>query len=273
MKKFKIGLQLFSVRDEMKADMESTLKEVKKMGYDCVEFAGYFGKSADEVKKLLEETGLECNSVHQTHNVYLEDFKTNVDYIKTFGVKYSVIPWMQKEKVGTEEFINEVKTVGAKLKEEGITLLYHNHDFEFEKKDGMYILDWVYSSVDSSILQTEIDTCWAKFAGCDPVEYILKYTGRAPIVHLKDFTANNFKGGPVYGLIDSKGEGGSSDSKNDTGFEFQPVGYGVQDIPSIIAAAEKAGTHTLIVEQDQSPTRPPLESAKMSIDYLRSLGL
>ena len=273
MKKFKIGLQLYSVRDDMKQDMRKTLQEVKDMGYDCVEFAGYFDKSAEEIKTMLDEIGLECVSVHQTHGVYVEDFEYNAKFIKTLGAKYSAIPWMNKDEIVTEKFISEVKEVGEKLSKEGITLLYHNHDFEFAKTGDQFILDWIYASVDASILQTEVDTCWVRYAGYDPADYIRKYNGRSPIVHLKDFVCDNFAGGPVYALIDENGVENKPKSREENGFKFRPVGHGIQDVKSIVKAAEEVGADILIVEQDQSPDRPALESAKMSREYLKSIGL
>ena len=106
-------------------------------------------------------------------------------------------------------------------------------------------------------------------------EYIRKYTGRSPIVHLKDFECKNFNMGPVYALISSDGgsdEAKKPESKDEAGFMFKPVGHGVQDIPAILAAAEDAGAEYVIVEQDSSVERPAMEAAKMSRDYLRSIG-
>ena len=273
MGKFKIGLQLYSVRDKMAEDMEATLKAVKEMGYDYVEFAGYFGKTAEEVRKLLDDIGLECISVHQAPGIFKTDYESSVEYLKTIGAKYVAIPWINKEDLITDEFVNLIKDLGAKFKKDGLTLLYHNHDFEFNKYEGKFILDWLYDTIDASLLETEIDTCWVRYAGYDPAEYVKKYTGRAPIVHLKDFKCSAFDGTPVYGLIDEKGENNEDGKDKKADFMFQPVGHGVQDVPSIIAAAEAAGAHTLIVEQDKSDDRPSLESVKMSIDYLKSLGL
>ena len=96
--------------------------------------------------------------------------------------------------------IEEIKMLGAKAAEYGMTLLYHNHDFEFIKIDGEYALDILYNEVPSEFLQTEIDTCWVNVGGENPAGYIEKYTGRAPVVHLKDFVGSN-NGGPLYKLI------------------------------------------------------------------------
>lgn len=274
MKKFKIGLQLYSVRDDMEKDMDATLRKVSEMGYECVEFAGYFGKPAEEVKAMLDKYKLEAVSVHQGYEVFLQDEKTNIDYLKTLGVKYCAIPWMDKNKhAGNDVFpqtVNEITSVAKALKANGIQMCYHNHDFEFEKFEDKFLLDWLYESIPSELLQPEIDTCWVKYSGNDPVEYINKYAGRLEILHLKDFVSDKFANGPVYALIDN--DGNSCESQKTNTFEFRPVGSGIQDFESILNAAEKAGIEYLIVEQDNCTTASPLESAKMSREYLKTLG-
>lgn len=276
MKKFKIGLQLYSIREDMEKDMDSALRQVKEMGYDCVEFAGYFGHSAEEVKAMLDKYGLECVSVHQAPQLFVDEGQKAVDYIKTLGVKYAAVPWYEKDKLaGSPEWDNTVKMfteVAELLKKNGIKMMYHNHDFEFNKVDGKFILDWIYDTIPQDLIEPEVDTCWVHYAGYNPAEYLLKYSGRINIVHLKDFACKNLGGGPVYALIDEDGNE-KKGSKEDNGFEFRPVGHGIQDIPSIIEASEKAGASVLIVEQDQSNDRPPMEAAKMSREYLKSLGL
>jgi len=274
MKKLKIGLQLYSVREEMSKDFFGTLKNVKHMGYDYVEFAGYFGKSAEEIKEMLDSLQLKCISVHQTYDVFLKNPEQEIKFIKTLGAKYSAIPWMASDsQAGTPSFpkvIADIASTGKLLKENGIQLLYHNHDFEFEKFEGKTKLDILYSSISEEYLQTEIDTCWLKYAGYDPTQYLLKYSKRSPVVHLKDFTSNSAKKGPVYALIDENGKEIKKDKDSD-GFKFKPVGQGVQDIPAIIKAALKAGTKYFIVEQDQSLELPALESAKESLNYLKKI--
>ncbi len=277
MKKFKVALQLFSVRDDMAADMDATLAKVKELGYDYVEFAGYFDHSAEEVKALLDKHGLECISVHQVYDVFLQDEKKNIDFLKTIGAKYCAVPWMGVEKhKGNDIFettVKEFNQVGSALKSAGIQLLYHNHDFEFEKFENKFLLDWLYETIDEDILKTEVDTCWVRYAGYDPAEYLRKYIGRSPVVHLKDFECTKLGGGPVYSLIDDSGKEGKKPSREESGFEFRPVGYGIQDFKAILEAAEEAGAEYVVVEQDQSNDRPALESAKMSREYLKTLGL
>ena len=274
----KDGIQLYSVRDDMEKDMDKTLGEIKAMGYDYVEFAGYFGKSAEEVAALLKKHDLKCISVHQTYDLFLKEGQAAVDYLKTIGAEYSAIPWLgienHKGHENCEKSYKEIEEVGKLLKKNGIQLLYHNHDFEFEKFEDKYLLDWLYDSIDEDILKTEIDTCWVHYAGEEPSAYLRKYTGRAPLVHLKDFVCKKLGGGPVYALISEDGtEMDKPKSKDDAGFEFRPVGEGIQDFKAILDAAKDAGAEYVIVEQDECPTASPLESAKISRENLRKLGV
>lgn len=273
MTKLPIGIQLYSVRDAMEKDFAGTIKALAEMGYDQVEFAGIFGKSAEEVKAICAEAGVTPISAHVGLNVVLPDIEGVVKTYAEIGCKYMVIPWAEgKVLPGGDEyaqFLENIKKIAAELRKYGMKLGYHNHDFEFVKIDGKNKLDILYADTDPADLQTQIDTCWAKVGGENPAEYVKKYTGRAPLVHIKDFVGE--KSNNMYGLID----GGKAEEVNEkpaVPFELRPVGYGVQDVAAIIAAAEAAGAESVIVEQDQpSMDKTPMECAKMSIDYIRSL--
>lgn len=274
MKQFKVGLQLYSVRNDMEKDFEGTLKAVKDMGYDYVEFAGFFGKSADEVKEILDRLGLTAISVHEGTQNFNEKGQEAIDYLKAIGIKYCAIPWYNKDDMENkwDEMIADFKNYSKALKDAGIKLLYHNHDFEFKKINGEYMMDRLYKELDSSVLDPEFDTCWVHYAGENPCEYIEKYAGRVEVIHLKDFVCKNLGGGPVYALIDKDGNE-IKGTKEDNGFEFRPVGSGIQNFPTILEAAEKSGTEIVIVEQDQFVGIEPLEGVKQSREYLKSLGL
>ena len=118
MKKFKVGLQLYSVRDAMEKDMDATLKAVKEMGYDYVEFAGYFGKTAEEVKALLDKYELKAISVHQATDLFEKEGKAAVDYLNTIGVEYSAIPWYDKNELynNWDETVKKFAEVSKLLK-------------------------------------------------------------------------------------------------------------------------------------------------------------
>lgn len=264
MEKIKVGIQLYSVSDYMEKDMDKALGEIKAMGYDYVEFAGYYDKSAEEIKALLDKHGLECVSIHRGLNRFFDNAQCEMDYLKILSPMYCVIPWYDVSKLaGNDEWEDTVKKFikhGEDLKANGIKLLYHNHSFEFNKFEGKYLLDWIYETISPELLDPEFDTCWVRFAGEDPCKYIEKFAGRVDVLHLKDFTCEKFPTGPVYDL-------------EENGFVFKPCGYGIMDFKKILASAEKAGTKYVIVEQDLHPERDSMEDIKFSREYLKSLGI
>ncbi|MBR5152816.1 MAG: sugar phosphate isomerase/epimerase [Clostridia bacterium] len=271
MKQFKVGLQLFSIRDKMEQDMDAALKAVKEMGYDYVEFAGYFGKTAEEVKTLLDKYGLTAISVHQTPSLFWEEGQAAVDYLKTIGAKYCAIPWYSIDELQNhwEETVEKFTSLGELLKENGIQLLYHNHDFELKPCGDTRYLDRLYDTLDKKFFMPEFDVCWIRYAGYNPVQYIEKYCDRMEILHLKDFTCDRFGGGPVYGLIDENGKEKPAPTREETGFRFQPLGRGLQDWNAILDAADHAGCEYVIVEMDDSYDEDSLETARQSRQYLK----
>ncbi|HOB90781.1 MAG: sugar phosphate isomerase/epimerase [Bacillota bacterium] len=275
MGKIPVALQLYSVRRDLASDFEGTLRQVKDMGYEGVEFAGLFDRSVERVKQLLDDLGLIPVSAHVPFEEMMSDPDGVLDRYAELGCSYVAIPYMTEEHrpgaPGFGEVIESIKKLGQVARDKGLTLLYHNHDFEFVKVNGVYGLDLLYSSVSPELLQTQIDTCWVNVAGVDPVEYIKNYSGRAPVVHLKDFVMKGKeKPAKMYQLIGMESDDDTQSS--DESFGFRPVGYGVQDIPAILKAAEDAGARWLVVEQDEpGPGKTAMESVKMSIDYLRSL--
>lgn len=268
--KFPIAIQLYSVRDDMAQDFKGTLQKVKEMGYDGVEFAGIFGKSAAEIKAMCDEIGLIPISAHVHYNELLIGEETFKKYAE-IGCEYIVIPWMNSEVFADEEkfaeFVENVKKFGKLANANGMKLCYHNHDFEFEKVNGEYKLDRLYNSVSAELLSTQLDTCWVNVGGENPADYIRKYNGRIEIVHLKDFVGS--KSENMYGLIGTDGKDAPAKT---TAFELRPVGYGVQDFYEILKACDECNTKWVVVEQD-SPSMglTPLECMKKGIDYLKTL--
>lgn len=264
--KDKVGLQLFSVRDELQKDFEGTLRKVKEMGYSAVEFAGLYGNAPGDVKRMCEEIGLVPLSAHVPFQEMKEDPEGVVESYKQVGCQYIVIPYLTEEyRPGAEKFdevLKYAKIVGEVCARKGMVLQYHNHDFEFVKIDGEYALDVLYREVGPELLQTQIDTCWVNVAGENPAAYVRKYAGRIPTVHLKDFTGEKTE--KMYDLI-----GIEDDKEKGKAFEFRPVGKGRQDIPAIAAAAIESGAKWLIVEQDEpSMGLDRMGCARESVEYL-----
>jgi sugar phosphate isomerase/epimerase len=252
MEKLPVALQVYSIRDDAANDFKKAMQEVKSMGYDGVELAGLYGHSPEEIRDILMEVGLTPISAHVPYQEFLEDMKVTAKRYGTIGCRYAAIPYLLEEyRYGTENFIEVMKNIPAisqACKEEGITLLYHNHDFEFQKtEDGRYVLDYMYGQFAEDVLQTEMDTCWINVAGLNPAEYLKIYTGRSPIVHLKDFV------------------------KEDK-LEFRALGQGCQEFESILSSAISIGAEWVVAEQDWHYDNSAMEDARLSREYLRSLG-
>lgn len=268
---FPIAIQVYSVRGDAEKNLYATLKELKKIGYDGVEFAGLYGHTPEEVRDMCTDIGLVPISAHVPYLDMIKDPDGVLGQYATIGCQYVAVPYLSEEyRPGTAEFANVIKNVemlGGVAKKLGIQLLYHNHDFEFVKLDGKYALDVLYDSVPQDLLQTELDTCWVNVGGEDPAQYLLKYSGRAPVVHLKDFVGEKTEN--MYELIgiDKKAEPVSQQ------FELRPLGSGRQDFPTILNAAEKAGCKWVVIEQD-SPSMglSPMACAAKSYAYLKTIG-
>ncbi|MFP4017422.1 MAG: sugar phosphate isomerase/epimerase family protein [Halanaerobiales bacterium] len=240
-----IAVQLYTVREELKNDFIGTLEKVAELGYTGVELAGFGDLEADEMKGHLDRLGLKAVGSHTAIDLLRNELDEVIEYNKTIGNKYIVVPYADYN--GKEDFLamaDELRELGSKLKEKDLALSYHNHAHEFESFNDEHGLDLIYKNVSEDLLKVELDTYWVKKAGLDPVNYLMQYSGRVPMVHLKDMEA-------------------------ETG-DFAEVGEGVIDIKAIINAAEEVGAGWLIVEQDQCK-RPSLESIEISMNNLKEM--
>ena len=273
--KANVGLQLYTVRDELSRDFVGTLETVKKLGYEGVEFAGnYGGLAAADLKKLCAELGLEILSTHCSFENFEKDFEGSLAYHKELGVRYLAIPWMPADKCpgkpGFESMRGLFCDMQKALAAEGIQLLYHNHDFEFiPHPDGGLVYDRLIESVPG--LNPEFDVCWVTYSGNDPVAYLNKFAGRVDVVHLKDFEGRNSE--PAYALIDADGNAVAAEKTEAVNtFRFRPVGSGVVRMPEVLAAALAGGTKSFIVEQDDC-YGDAFGAAEQSRAWLRTMGL
>ncbi len=270
MKKMPVGYQLYSARELVAKDMKSVLLSIKEMGYDGVEFAGFFHYTAKEIADMLAEAGLKAVSSHVPLASIEADMYGTISFHKAIGCDTIVVPYLEgPRRPGLPAFakvMQSIYTFGELCRMAGIRLLYHNHDFEFVDFSGMYALDFMYDAIPADMLQTEIDVCWVKYSGVNPAEYLMKYTGRCPVVHLKDYVGEKGRGTP-YGLL------GLDKEEDAECFEFRPFGHGCQDVESVVEAGIAAGAEWFIIEQDQWYDRCPLEAARMSMDTLKKIGL
>ncbi|MGI6202911.1 MAG: sugar phosphate isomerase/epimerase family protein [Eubacteriales bacterium] len=235
------GLQLYSVRDVTDKNMEYALEKVAEMGYSFVEFAGFFGIPAKEIKRMLDNTGLRVSGTHTGWQEIAFDFEKTVEYHKEIGNENIIIPGADlSDSKKLDDFINVINEFGPKLAEHGINLHYHNHSFEFQpNKDGQIVHEEMQRRSD---ILFQIDTYWAYHAGLDPVELIKRLAHRVRIIHLKDGNA--------------KGEGFA-------------LGEGTAPVKAVRQAAIELGM-TIVVE---SETLNPdgLSEVKRCIDFLKTL--
>ena len=235
------GLQLYSVRDVTGTDLEGTLKKVAEIGYRYVEFAGFFGHSAEEVKAMLDRYGLIVSGTHSGLGDLDADFAGTVKYHKIIGNTNYIVPgaptWTAAE---LDETIEKLKKYQPMLEAEGIRLAYHNHDGEFKPNaDGQIPHEEMERRTN---IDFQIDTFWAFVAGKDPVEVITRLKDRVHVIHLKDGLRN----GHGYAL-----------------------GEGEAPVAAVRAKAIELGMHMVVESETLQPDG--ISEATRCINYLKSL--
>lgn len=251
MAKIPVALQLYTVRDQLKEDFPGTVRAVAALGYAGVELAGYGGLSAPELKRLLSELGLRVAGDHVSLDRLEGELDAALDFCQEIGAEHIVCPFLPPaRRQGADAWkaiASTLNGIGERCSRRGLPFCYHNHAFEFDPVDGSNGFRLLYEHSDPRYVQMELDVFWAKKGGEDPAAILQRYPGRCPILHLKDMTA-------------------------DAEQTFAEVGEGTMDFQSLFAAAPTGGVRWYIVEQDRC-RRPPLESAKLSLQHLREWGI
>lgn len=242
-----IGIQLYTVRGEMQNDLVKTLTTLAKIGYKEVEFAGYYGRSASEIKSLLADLGLTSVSTHfPLAELQPDVVQKTLDYAAEVGHKYVVLPWLNPEdRVSIDQYKSYAEILnkaGEKAKPMGIKMGYHNHAFEFDTVDGAIPYDVLLEQTDPELVEFTIDFYWVAKAGIDALALFDKYPGRFELCHVKDLGADG---------------------------AIMDVGKGVIDFAKLFQQREKAGLKHFYVENDHP--KDAFASAKTSFDYLDQL--
>lgn len=242
------GLQLYTLRNELKADFTGTLEKVAATGYKEVEFAGYYDRKPEEIKSLLDRLGLSAPSTHIPLAVVQNGFEQAIEAAKVIGHKFIVCPYLQENERQTLADYQKLgplfNRAGEACQKAQIQFAYHNHDFEFVKLGGKVPYDVLLADTDPKLVRMELDLYWITKAGRDPLAYFGKHPGRFPLVHVKDMGR-----APQQNIVE--------------------VGRGTINFKKIFAQTDKAGIQHYFVEQDDS--KSPLESIKVSYDYLSKL--
>lgn len=241
-----VGVQLYTVRSLMEDNFEGTLQSVADIGYDHVEFAGYYERSPEEVRGLLDELGLQAPSTHVPLNMLRDDLGGVIQMAQAAGHDYVICPWLSEEERGSIDGYRELaqffNSVGGQMQDAGLQFGYHNHDFEFEPIDGTVPYDVLLDETDPERVTMELDLYWIVEAGYDPLTYFEEHPGRFPLAHVKDRTAEG---------------------------DMVAVGAGTIDFASIFAQSDQAGLEHYVVEHDNPEN--PLQSIRTSYDYLAQL--
>ncbi|MDW3193204.1 MAG: sugar phosphate isomerase/epimerase [Cytophagales bacterium] len=262
--KWNVGLQMYTLRNEIQQDLEGTLRYVADLGYNEVELFGfrngeYFGRPASEVHRMVKDLGMSIPSSHylsgrtqeaQGMGTLKNGWDSAIEAAVDAGQTHMVIAYLfdgERETLDQYSELEEMlNNAGEACKEAGIQLCYHNHAFEFEAIDGTLPMYHLLDNTDPNLLKVELDLYWVYKAGLDPLDFFKKYPGRTELWHVKDI-------------------GDRGDDK-DTTLE---VGEGRIPFKDIFAAAGQSGLTNFFVEQDHSPN--PKESVKLSLSRVKEL--
>lgn len=245
-----IGLQLYSVREDCKRDLPGTIAAVAKMGYKGVEFAGYYDRTAGQLRKMLDDNGLVCCGTHTGLDTLLGDnLARTIAFNKTLGNKYLVVPGLPgKYRSSHQAWLDTAKLfneLAEKVKPHEMRVGYHNHSIEFTAMDGELPWDTFYGNTRKDVIM-QIDVGNAIHGDADPLPYLYKYPGRAITVHVKEFSKTNKKA---------------------------LIGEGDVNWKAFFALCKAVGqTEWYIVEQE-SYAYPPLECVQRCLRNLRKMKL
>lgn len=200
----KKGIQMYSIRSLAQKDMELALKTVSEIGYDGVEFAGFYDNSAQDIDKWLKKYNLEVLGAHVAPELMFDDAQETIAFHKEIGNNRIICPWYDlKSKEDVLELAKKIKKVAPLYKLNGMSLYYHNHAHEFQKDNEEYLIDILANEVNEDILKLEFDVYWVYRGGECPVKYLKKYQNRIDIFHAKDGVED--KGTTLsHGNVDTK---------------------------------------------------------------------
>ena len=263
----RIGLQLYSVRDLMKADVPGTLAKVAAVGFKEVEFAGLFGHSPKDIRAMLDKNGLTSPASHVDWATVENKLPETLDTAKILGHQFIVVPWVgeaeRKQPDIWKKAADLFNSAGAESQKAGIQFAYHQHGFEFVPSaalGGKLPYDYLLDNTDPALVKMELDICWTVAAEQDPVTYFTRQPGRFPLVHVKDWLKDGTQ---------SKEYAGALGPETKFTGRMTNVGSGSVDWKRIFAEAQKAGTKHYLVEHDAP--KSPLDDLRTSFNYVRDL--
>jgi sugar phosphate isomerase/epimerase len=243
-----IGVQLYSVRSVAEKDLAGTLAKVAQMGYEGVEFAGYYGHNAKDIRKMLNDNKLVCCGTHTQMADLAEDkLAATLEFNKTLGNKYVIVPWLQPNEADPRQawlaYAKRFNELAEKLAPQGMKIGYHNHAHDFAPVGDTTGWDLLASNTRPDVIM-QLDLGNAMSGGADPITYLRRYPGRTVTIHLKEFSATN---------------------KN------AMIGEGdVQWVEVFKLCRSIGGTRWYIIEEEKD-VYPPLEGIEISLKNLKKM--
>lgn len=250
------GLVSYTFRNEFAKDMPGTLDNIKSMGFTNMEFSNLFGKTAVELRSLLDARGMICTSYGVSYDALLTKPEAVIQEAKTLGAEFVRVAWIPHTPPFDAEMakktVDDFNKFGQKLKESGLTFCYHNHGFEFAPLGNGTYFDYIVQNTNPDYVSFEIDILWVFHPGQDPAQLLKKYPDRFKLMHVKDL-----KKGVAHDLT------GKTPPENDI-----TLGTGQLNLPQILKAAKKTKIKYFYIE-DENPKAA--DQVPLSLAYLKSL--
>lgn len=250
------GVVSYTFRNQFEEDVPGTLDMIRDMGFTNIEFSNLFGKSAADLREMLDERGLICTSYGTGYDALVEDPDQAIEDARTLGAKYVRVAWVPHEEPfdieDAERTVRDFNEVGKRLAEAGLTFAYHNHGYEFRPHEDGTLFDYIVQNTDPEYVSFELDLLWVAHPGADPVELLQKYPDRFTLMHLKDL---------------KKGVEGDFSGSAPTEYDVQ-LGTGQIDFPAVLKAAHESNIEHFYIE-DESPE--VVDRVPESREYIMSL--
>jgi sugar phosphate isomerase/epimerase len=240
-----IGLQLYTLRELMETDLPDTLAAVASLGYANVEFAGYFRHEPADIQRLLQASGLHAPSVHVPPHALVNEPESTLDIAATAGHQYIVLAWWEQPMCtpdGYRQLAELLNHTGSLARDRGLSLAYHNHDFEFSANPEWVPYDFLLRETDPSLVSFELDVYWAVKSHRDPLRLVSSNPDRFPLLHAKDMDRS----------------GGETD-----------IGSGQIDFRGLLGDLPVDTVNFIFVERDEPEA--PLDSAALGLARLRDI--
>jgi len=241
-----VGLQLYTLRNLAAQDVEGTLEAVARIGYREIEFAGLHGKTAAQMRDILDRHGLRAVSSHHSLLDVRENWPATLDAAAELGQRYVVVASIGGDDANSlaalQRTADAFNGAGEAARERGLQFSYHNHDFEFKPIDGQLPYDVLLKACDAGLVAMEMDLFWIVNGGQDPLKYFAAHPGRFHLIHAKDRTTDG---------------------------RMVNVGEGVIDFRKILGQSRQAGIRHVFVEHDRPGS--PIDDVRASYTYLRDI--